>query len=274
MIADHDRSTAPSDPAIPDVPNSLPVLSYLAIRRAIGWSGLALPVVLGPIGYFGLGIELQDNMSRYYYTPLRDVFVGTLCAIGVFLFCYRGYGWIENWSANLGAVGALGIALFPIDPTGDPLYGSSGGPFDVSLDVIFDGRSLTGLIHSAGGALFFGTLALYSLYHFPTREHGDRDVAAHVAERNLVYYSSGITILLATTAMGIYLILPTDLKAPLDRWHFLLWGEWVAVWAFASAWLAKGRMILSEIGIEIFAAGRRRLLGDADAKPRDAPTDP
>jgi hypothetical protein len=72
------------------------VVSYLSVRRAIGGIGLALPVILGPVGWLVFGIEIQDNISSYYHTVLRDVFVGAMCAIGIFLFCYRGYDWIES----------------------------------------------------------------------------------------------------------------------------------------------------------------------------------
>ena len=66
------------------------VLSYLSIRRSLGLLGLLLPILLGPVGWLTLGIDIQENMSSYYHTPLRDVFVGVLCAIGIFLFCYAG----------------------------------------------------------------------------------------------------------------------------------------------------------------------------------------
>lgn len=63
------------------------VVSYLGIRRAIGAIGLALPILLGPVGWLVFGIEIQDNLSSYYHTALRDIFVGAMCAIGIFLFC-------------------------------------------------------------------------------------------------------------------------------------------------------------------------------------------
>src|SRR4028118_1310288 len=97
------------------------VISYLGVRRAIGVVGLLLPILLGPVGWLVFGVEFQDNMSSYYHTMLRDVFVGSLCTIGVFLFCYRGYDWIESWSANLGCLSAMGIAFCPIDPASGPL---------------------------------------------------------------------------------------------------------------------------------------------------------
>ncbi|MEZ6091501.1 MAG: hypothetical protein R3C05_26500 [Pirellulaceae bacterium] len=126
------------------------VVSYVTIRRAIGVAGFCLPVVL-LVGGWMLGIPIQENMSSYYHTSLRDIFVGTLCAIGVFLFCYRGYDRIENWTANLGGASALGIALFPLDYKSDPLVQ----------------KSLSGYLHSFSGGIFFLTLAFYSLYHFP-----------------------------------------------------------------------------------------------------------
>jgi len=87
---------------IHDLPKSTRtlVIFYLGVRRAIGAVGLLLPILLGPVGWLVFGIDIQDNMSSYYHTILRDVFVGALCTIGVFLFCYRGYDWIESWSAN------------------------------------------------------------------------------------------------------------------------------------------------------------------------------
>jgi hypothetical protein len=212
------------------------VISYQGVRRAIGVVGLLLPVLLGPVGRLAFGVPIQDNMSSYYHTPLRDVFVGSMCTIGVFLFCYRGYDRVEAWTAKFGCLGALGVAFFPLDPGSDPLYQ----------------RSLVGYLHSFSGGVFFLTLAFYSLYHFPTRK--DAEHAPHEAERNFVYRTSGVVILLSMAAMGAYLLLiPDDWKRVLNDYNFLFWGEWVAVWAFAAAWLTKGRAILAEIGVELLA---------------------
>ncbi|WDQ18826.1 DUF998 domain-containing protein [Rhodopirellula sp. P2] len=218
------------------------VLSYLDIRRAIGWSGLLLPLLLGPGGML-LGIEIQENMSSYYHTPLRDVFVGTLCAIGIFLFCYRGYDRIENWTANIGSAAAIGIALFPLDYGSDPLIQ----------------KSLVGYVHTVSGGIFFLTLAFYSLYHFP--RDSQREAESHLFERSFAFRTSGLVILLITFAMGGYMVLaPQAWKDWLNGYNFLFWAEWIAVWAFASSWLAKGRVIVTEIGVEILAYSRKMVL--------------
>jgi len=214
------------------------VVSYLGVRRAIGAIGLLLPVVLGPVGWLVFGIEIQDNMSSYYHTVLRDVFVGAMCAIGIFLFCYRGYDWIESWTGNFGCLSALGVALFPLDADSDPLHQ----------------RSVLGYLHSISGGIFFLTLAFYSLYHFPSSKAEKREVAPHEAQRNFVYRASGAVILLSMMAMGGYLFLiPEGLKRLFNDYNFLFWMEWVAVWSFAAAWLTKGRAIFADIAVDLMA---------------------
>ena len=220
------------------------VVSYQSVRRAIGVTGLLLPVLLGPVGYWVFGIPIQANMSSYYHTALRDEFVGAMCAIGIFLFCYRGYDWIENWTANFGCLSALGVALCPIDAGSDPL----------------NQRTVLGYLHTASGGLFFMTLAFYSLYHFPDAKDEKREIAPHEAQRDFVYRTSGIVILISVAAMGVSLFLaPADAKRRLNDYHFLFWGEWVAVWAFAAAWLTKGRAILAEIAVDLLALPGRLL---------------
>ncbi len=219
------------------------VVSYLGVRRAVGLIGLILPIALVPCGWLLFGIELQDNMSSYYHTPVRDVFVGAMCAISCFLFCYRGYDWIERLTGYCGSVAALGVALFPLDANSDPLFQ----------------KSVVGYMHTISGGAFFLTLAFYSLYHFPKSASQPIDDQL-VRSRNLIYRSSGWVILLSMLAMGGYLfLLPPSWKIFLNRYNFLLWMEWIAVWAFAAAWLIKGHAILADIAVNIVAFPAKRL---------------
>ncbi|MEO8269754.1 MAG: hypothetical protein ABI557_08540, partial [Aureliella sp.] len=166
------------------------------------------------------------------------MFVGTMCAIGVFLYVYRGYDWVENWTANFGAAAALAVALFPLDANSDPLRQSS----------------VTGYIHTFSGGAFFFTLAFYSLVHFPKTQRCEEEQETHAWERNFVYRTSGIVILLAMLAMGGYLIvIPETGKMLLNKYNFLFWMEWIAVWSFAAAWMTKGRVIMAEIAVELLS---------------------
>ncbi len=234
------------------------VLSYKRVRRAVGVIGLLLPVVLGPGGWLFADVAIQDNLSAYYHTPMRDWLVGLLCALGTFLFCYRGHDRIEDWTANLAALFALGLAMFPIDAHSDPLHP----------------RSWVGLVHTFCGGGFFLTLAAYALLHFPTPMHGDRrsDIdedlpEPHPAQRNLLYRASGLAILLSMAVMGVYLlILPVEWKVWADQYHALFWLEWVAVWSFASSWLIKGRVILADAIVGLLAAAQQKLQEVAGGK--------
>ena len=241
------------------------VMSYLGVRRAVGISGLLLPVALGPGGWL-LGVPFQDDLSSYYHTPLRDVFVGTVCAVGVFLLCYRGHDRAENWTANVGCLAALGLALCPIDADSAP-------PVQ---------HTPTGWVHTLCGGAFFLTLAAYSLVHFP-RGADDADGPAdppesHRRQRDHVYRVSGVVILLGTAAMGVYLfLLPADVRRACDRWNTLFWLEWVALWAFAAAWLMKGRMIGSDLAAALLAHLESRLPAPgrpSATPPRSGRTDP
>lgn len=230
------------------------VVSYLSIRRAIGVTGLLLPVLLGPVGWLILGIDIQDNLSLYYHTPLRDVFVGSLCAIGIFLFCYQGHDWIENWTANLGCASALGVALFPLDAASAPLYQ----------------QSLRGNLHCLFGGVFFLTLAFYSLFHFPTSKSRNEELEPHEQQRDLVYRTSGIVILLSMAAMGVYLLLPlSGWREVLDRYNALFWLESIAAWAFAAAWLTKGRTIVADVAIDLMALTQEKLLPSSAREGRE-----
>ena len=126
-------------------PSDSLVLSYLALRKAIGVLGIALPFVLALGGMLLDGPGIQTTISNYYYTSMRNVFVGTLCAIGVFLLSYRGYDRRDDIAGDIACVFALGVAFFPTTPPVTP----SGL------------QRLDGIIHLASAAAFFLTLSYF-----------------------------------------------------------------------------------------------------------------
>lgn len=54
-------------------------------------------------------------MSGSYYTSTRDIFVGGLCALGIFLVVYR-FNKFHDILGTVAGVFALGVALFPTAP--------------------------------------------------------------------------------------------------------------------------------------------------------------
>src|SRR5258708_33390782 len=102
-------------------PGSEPLVrSYLFLRSGIGIIGVALPVVL-VIGAILLDqrFEFLDSMSSYHYSVMRDVFVGSLWAIGIFLICYQ-YDHLDDLVSTVAGFCAIGLSLFPTPPDCPP----------------------------------------------------------------------------------------------------------------------------------------------------------
>src|SRR5271169_6182359 len=89
------------------------IISYLAMRRLIGILGIALPFIM-ILGGFAQGEPVvQGSISGYYYTNMRDFFVGILSGVALFLISYKGYERIDDIVANMSGVFALGMIVFP-----------------------------------------------------------------------------------------------------------------------------------------------------------------
>ncbi len=216
------------------------VISHLALRRCIGVLGLALPFVLA----IGLPLvceraecdQIQGSISRYYHTEMGDVVVGALCAIGVFLIAYRGYGNKENMLATVCGVAAIGIGIFPM-----ALDGATG------KDVY------SGYLHTASSAVFFLGLAIMALRFFPQPDPSSPPLPGK-EKRNTVYRACGVTILIAMALMGLYSALTDQAERAVDPWDPIFWLESVAIVAFGIAWLTKGRAMAAVVDL----ARRRR----------------
>ena len=79
MIAVQPRPTAPDTKPY--------VRSYMFMRFSVGVLGVALPLLLvfvEPLLFDGQPFP-RGSLSAYYYSGMRELFVGVLWAIGVFL---------------------------------------------------------------------------------------------------------------------------------------------------------------------------------------------
>lgn len=210
----------------PDPDRSL-VFSYLALRKAIGIIGIALPFVLafGKILFDGPGI--QGSVSSYYYTVMRDVFVGSLCAIGVFLMSYRGYEAVDQIAGLFAGISVLAVALFPTTPEASA----------TSLET------WVGAAHLFFAACFLLTLAFFSLVLFrktdPTKTPTPRKL-----QRNAVYTVSGYAILACLALIVVVRLMSSE--SPVYRFHPVFWLESAAIVAFGVSWLTKGEAILKD----------------------------
>ena len=207
------------------------VRSYLSLRKAVGVIGIGLPFALA-VGGLLLGIDLQESISSYYHTDMRDLFVGSLFAIAVFLWSYRGFERKDDIAGNLASIFALGVAVFPTAPS---------GPEASEFPVI------CGRLHMLFTAGFFLTLVYFCLFLF--RLSDQETPTGEKLIRNLIYLICGYVMIACLILIGI-VNLPGI--APLVRaYKPVFWLEACAIVSFGISWFVKGEAILKDRTISV-----------------------
>jgi hypothetical protein len=198
------------------------VRSYVVTRFAIGLLGILLPLVLvllEPAIFDGLPAP-RGSLSAYYYSGMREIFVGGLWAIGVFLFVYKlpDLSW-ESLLSSLAGLSAVLVAVFPTERPGD---GVPPTPFQVEL-----GEGVVTAIHYGAAVAFIALLVPIVLFF--ARDEGRR------GHRNWQGFHTLAAVLIVS---GAVLAAFAGITGGPDKG--VLFGEWIAIWAFGAAWLAKG----------------------------------
>ncbi|MDO6588986.1 DUF998 domain-containing protein [Loktanella sp. D2R18] len=208
------------------------VQSYHRVRTALGLLGMGLPLVL-ILGGLLDARHLEPSISDFYHTTYRDIFVGTLCAIGVFLICYRGYGRQsgdmidDDWLGTIAGMSAFGVALFPNEsPTAQI----------ATMTQKMVGISTSPMFHYASALVFFSCLAVFCLKKF-TR------TAKPVRKR--IYLFCGWVIVASlvgiAVASAIKILGSGAPKAAVISYNLVFWLEAIGIWAFGLSWLVKGK---------------------------------
>lgn len=216
------------------------------LRKSIGLIGFALPFLL-LAGVAGFGVEMQDSISEFFFTPLRDIFVLTLTGIGVFLINYYGHDpekgdLLTDWRVSTAAgVTALAVALVPT------LCGAGACYYPLTLfDGLIARDTVQGIVHFGAAGLFLTALAVMCLRLFPKTDQPEP--GRHKLRRNRLYRVCGWTILAMVAALFLFKLVLRNIGQGWDAaWHFTFWAESVAVWAFGIAWLVKGEAMAANI---------------------------
>ncbi len=211
------------------------VISYLTLRKAVGFLGIALPIVLilGAI-LVGNCSGLQASISDYHNTAMRDIFVGILCAISLFLFAYSGYDKLDSIMAKSAGVLGFMVAIFPDDP-------DLTNACTIQCSQKIPGWMST--LHFISAAIFLLILAYFSIFLFT--KTGGKPITPEKKKRNLIYRVCGFTIIACLVFLAIYFAVPA-LKTKFSAYSPVLIFEALALWAFGFSWVVKGEAILKD----------------------------
>jgi len=208
------------------------VISYRTLRRAVGITGMALPVVLviGSVTFGGC-MEIQNSISSYYHTNMRDVFVAILAATAFFLFAYKGYNHKDNIAGNIAAVFALGMAFFPESAT---------EPLPPCIKETMKNNVINAIHYfSAGG--FFLTLSYFSLFIFTQKDENPTEMKL---KRNKIYRICGFIMIACIVLIAAYSVCSKSGGCKTVKTiNPIFWLETVALWAFGFSWFTKGETI-------------------------------
>ncbi|MBN2349873.1 MAG: hypothetical protein JXJ22_13590 [Bacteroidales bacterium] len=211
------------------------LISYLTLRKAVGILGVAFSVVL-VIGSVVCGgcEEIQGSISSYYHTNMRNIFVGILCAIALFLFAYKGYDNRDAVAGNLACLFALGVAFFPTSVT-DSLTRCIPNPIE---------NHIISVIHFTSAAGFFLVLAYFSIFLFTINKG---EITKMKLKRNRLYKICGYVMLASILLIAVYSIcLNLGRCEGLIKFDPVFWLETIALWAFGVSWLTKGNTLLTD----------------------------
>ena len=202
------------------------LFAYRRLRRAIGYMGFFLPIVLVVLSLFHFfATEIQPSISHYYYTNLREIFTGTLCAVGLFLICYKGNGnksifKNDNILTNIAGFIAIAVAIVPTNPIGETCLRCTLINFNLSW------------LHYGFAAVLFLIFALLSINVFTIGQKKNTSIPMSMFNENKIYRICGYGILLCIA------LVPFQLFA-----YATLIFEALALWLFGVSWLIKGRVL-------------------------------
>ncbi len=186
----------------------------------------AIALVLSPAVWIlsGGGNELT-SISISYWTDARDVFVGSLIAVGFFLSAYNGTGdrrdW-EFWLSKAACVFAVCVALFPTEG-----FSSADIPADWIQAVAASIGLMPDRVHVGAAVLLFACLIALMWFFSVRAMNKDKPIRA--------YFYRVVAVLMA---IGIACGLIVAIVGGLNGMTF-----WVEAWSltlFGVGWLVAG----------------------------------
>lgn len=196
--------------------------TYFSLRWGMVVMAFAFPIVITLGDFLLYKSGLLASLSAYYYTGVRDVFVGLLVAIGACLYLYKGFSVSENVALNLAGVFVVAVAMFPTQAN----CGESCALFTT---------------HTVSAILFFLCIAYVAIFKGPETLSlmGDEKIRRRYRR---TYKTLG-TVMIVSPAVA--LIASLILEASTGKKFVVVLAEWLAVWIFATYWYFKSRELAS-----------------------------
>jgi len=197
--------------------------TYVSLRIGMAVIAILLPVLLILGSWISEKLVFQGSISAFYHTGMRNLFVGSLCAVGSFLYLYKGFSQRENIALNFAGVFALGVAFFPTAIP--PAIKES------TANYLPDNPFIAPYLHGFCAVLFFLTIAYVCIYC------GKDTVQLIDEEKNRKKYLYIYRIIGLLMVVFPILAVVFSFATAGDYWIFIF--EFAAIWVFAIFWFMK-----------------------------------
>jgi hypothetical protein len=171
---------------------------------------------------------------------MRDVFVGYVCTLSIFLFSYKGYDIADRIVSAMAGIFGLIVALFPTSLKINPANGSI-PQCNIWCDV--ERHNWIGILHLASAGLFILSLAYFTLFLFTK---GETDPTPQKLIRNKIYKTAGYIMFGCIALLILFFVLPDGISQPLLKFKPVFWLETIAFLAFGFSWLVKGDFLFKD----------------------------
>lgn len=187
--------------------------AYLYLAIGIGLLSALFPILL----VLAAGYDEHKTISFFYHSKValgRDIMVGTLCAVGVFLMLFQGLSRLENWLLNIGGASAIGVALIPM-------------PSDQCHTEPYT-------IHGSLAFVFFGCLAVVAVFLSKGRL---KHIVWPPLRKRLwwAYTLCGA----AMVVLPVIAFMTNNLAPKACEHHGVFWAEALGIWSFSAYWFFK-----------------------------------
>ena len=236
--------------------------SSLVFRICIGGMALLFLAIIIFGNMIVSGPGFLDAISAYYYSPMRNFFIGSLCVLGTLLICYR-YQRVDKIAGIIAGLCVIGVALFPRDPgtnatTQEPWIGKAHWAFSIGflLTLVFmvlylftlSVKNQTLIQHKGN---WFQTTVSTVLRPFMILDL--KTLPGYKFWRNWAYLvCSSIMILFLVLCLLDQLFFSSNVQ--LQSMSPVFWCELIPLLAFSAAWFVKGVGILQDQTLKVSLA--------------------
>jgi hypothetical protein len=206
--------------------------SQYRLRIAIGLLGMVLPAIV-----LAIHGKLLSSISHYYYTPGGIFYIGILFAMSLILVTYEGHSpsekekYSDNQVTSLAGICAMIMVIVPAKCMG---AGDVSLCFNLNSYLFGHNDLFLRNIHNISTGIFIFLLGWMCVKKFSS----NKEKPMH----NRFYKGCGYIVWLCIASLTILFAIEDRFDLNKYVWGYTFYLETIAIWAFALAWLVKGKV--------------------------------